>query len=319
MSDALRLRVRALSWEAEGILGIELVPPGRDVQLPPVEAGAHIDLQLPDGLVRSYSLTNEPGERHRYAIAVNLDANSRGGSRWIHESLRPGALLEARGPRNHFALVESAAHSVLIAGGIGITPLLAMARRLTALGRPWTLHYASRTRAQMAFVADLRRLAERACAMLDLRADREGDPPLDLPAIVAALPAGAHVYACGPAGLLDAFETATAALPREHVHLERFASTRAAAIDGGFTVVLARSGRHLPVPRGQTVLDALLAAGLDPLYSCREGICGTCETRVLRGTPDHRDLVLGDADKAAGDRMMICCSGALTPELELDL
>jgi vanillate O-demethylase ferredoxin subunit len=318
MSDVIRLRVRALTWEAEGILGLELVPMQPDHALPAVEAGAHVDLVLADGLVRSYSLTN-PGETHRWCVAVNRDAASRGGSRWIHDALRPGALLEARGPRNHFALDESAPHSVLIAGGIGITPLLAMARRLTTLGRPWTLHYAARTRAQMAFVAELRSLAERAGATLDLRTDHEGDPPLDLRAIVATLPAGAHVYACGPAGLLDAFEAATAALPRGRVHLERFANAQAAASDGGFTVLLARSGRRVPVLPGQTVLDAVLAAGLEPMYSCREGVCGTCETRVLRGTPDHRDLVLGDAEKAAGDRMMICCSGALTPELELDL
>lgn len=322
MSQALQLRVRALTWEAEGILGLELVPAQPGGALPPVEAGAHVDLMLADGMVRSYSLTN-PGETHRWCVAVNRDAASRGGSRWIHESLRPGALIDVHGPRNHFALNESAPHSVLIAGGIGITPLLAMARRLTALCRPWTLHYAARTRAQMAFVDELRQLAATATAAagatLDLRADHAGDPPLDLGAIVAALPAGAHVYACGPAGLLDAFEAATAALPRERVHLERFANAQAAASDGGFTVVLARSGRRVPVQPGQTVLDAVLAAGLEPLYSCREGVCGTCETRVLRGTPDHRDLVLGDAEKAAGDRMMICCSGALTPELELDL
>jgi vanillate O-demethylase ferredoxin subunit len=318
MSQALRLRVRAMSWEAEGILGLELVPAQPGSALPVVAAGAHVDLQLADGMVRSYSLTN-PGETHRWCVAVNRDAASRGGSRWIHESLRPGALLEARGPLNHFALDEAAPHSVLIAGGIGITPLLAMARRLTALGRPWTLHYAARTRAQMAFVDELQPLAARGGAMLDLRADQEGDPPLDLRAIVATLPAGAHVYACGPAGLLDAFEAATAALPPERVHLERFANVRAAASDGGFTVVLARSGQRVPVQPGQTVLDAVRAAGVEPMYSCREGVCGTCETRVLRGTPDHRDLVLGDAEKAAGDRMMICCSGALTPELELDL
>ncbi len=318
MSQALRLRVRAMSWEAEGILGLELVPAQPGGALPVVEAGAHVDLQLGGSMVRSYSLTN-PGETRRWCVAVNRDAASRGGSRWIHESLRPGALIEAHGPRNHFGLHETAPHTVLIAGGIGITPLLAMARRLTALGRSWTLHYAARTRMQMAFVAELRQLAERAGAALDLRADQEGDPPLDLRAIVATLPAGAHVYACGPAGLLDAFEIATAALPRERVHLERFANIQAAASDGGFTVVLARSGQRVPVQPGQTVLDAVLAAGVEPLYSCREGVCGTCETRVLRGMPDHRDLVLGDAEKAAGDRMMICCSGAVTAELELDL
>lgn len=316
--DPLNLRVRAMTWEAEGVLGLELVPLKPGGELPVVQAGAHVDLLLPGGLVRSYSLVN-PGEVHRWCVAVNRDAASRGGSRWVHESLRPGAQVQVLGPRNHFALAEAAPYSVLIAGGIGITPLLSMARRLTSLGRPWALHYAARTRAQMAFMGELRQLAERAGAPLDLRADHEGDPPLDLPAIVAARPAGAHLYACGPAGMLDAYEAATVALPREQVHLERFANTQEAASAGGFTVVLARSGQRVPVKAGETVLDALLAAGQQPLYSCRSGVCGTCETRVLRGTPDHRDLVLGDAEKAACDRMMICCSGALTPELELDL
>lgn len=315
---ARTLRVRALTWEAEGILGVELVPEQPDTSLPVVEAGAHIELHLAPGLSRSYSLTR-PGESHRWCVAVNRDAASRGGSRWIHESLRPGALLQVDGPRNHFALDESAPHAVLIAGGIGITPLLAMARRLTAIGRPWTLHYAARTRAQMAFVDELRALADRAGARLELRRDHEGDPPLDLPAIVAGLPEGAHLYACGPAGLLDAFEAATAALPRERVHLERFAAAQAPDTAGGYAVTLARSGRRVAVPPGQTLLDALIAEGLEPLHSCRSGVCGTCEVRVLRGTPDHRDLVLSDAQKAAGDRMMICCSGSLSAELELDL
>lgn len=312
------LRVRALTWEAEGVMGVELVPLRSDRPLPAAEAGAHIELQLAPGLARSYSLL-EPGETGRWRIAVQLDPASRGGSRRVHESLRPGAVLEVDGPRNHFALDESAPHAVLIAGGIGITPLLAMARRLTALSRPWTLHYAARTRARMAFVPELQALARAAGATLDLRCDHEGDPPLDLPAIVATLPEGAQVYACGPAGLLAAFEAATAALPPARVHLERFSGAPGAAAAGGFAVRLARAGRRVAVAPGQSILDALIAAGIEPPHSCREGVCGTCETRVLGGTPDHRDLVLGPAEKAAGDRMMICCSGALTPELELDL
>lgn len=321
MSNPIQLRVRILRWEAEGIFGIELVPAAPGTLLPMAEAGAHVDLHLGNGQKRSYSLTN-PGERQRWCVAVNLDAASRGGSRWVHEALRPGALINADGPRNQFALDEQAAHSVLIAGGIGITPVLAMARRLTALGRAWTLHYAARTRAQMAFVPELRALADQAGATLDLRCDQEpgaADRPLDLSAIVAGLPLAAHIYACGPAGLLDAFEAATVALPRERVHLERFASAQAAATDGGFTVVLARSRRQVAVAPGQSVLDALIAAGIDALHSCRQGVCGTCETRVLRGVPDHRDMVLGEAERAAGDRMMICCSGSKTSELELDL
>jgi vanillate O-demethylase ferredoxin subunit len=228
-------------------------------------------------------------------------------------------VVSASGPRNHFALDESAPHSVLIAGGIGVTPLLAMARRLTALRRPWSLHYAARTRAQMAFVEVWRALADEAGGALDLRCDREGDRPLDLVAIVAALPPGAHVYCCGPAPMLAAFQTATAGLPAARVHLEHFGPVQAAATAGGYTVKLARDGRSVAVAKGQSILDALMAIGVEPPHSCREGVCGTCETRVLCGTPDHRDLVLSDADKAAGDRMMICCSGALTDTIELDL
>lgn len=316
----LPLRVRALTWEAENVLGIELVPAEPDTLLPPVEAGAHIDLHLPGKLQRSYSLLNEPGERRRYCIAVNRDAASRGGSRWVHESLRPGAVLTVSAPRNNFPLAETAAQSVFIAGGIGITPILAMIRRLAALGRPWRLHYAARTRAHAAFVDTLRELAERGSGELDLRYDQEpGGRALDLGAIVGALPEGAHVYCCGPVGMLDAFEQATAALPRERVHVEYFAAKEAAATGGGFRVTLRRSGRTLDVPPGQTLLDCLIAAGAEPPWSCREGVCGTCETRVLDGIPDHRDLVLSPAEQAKNDRMMVCCSGARSPTLVLDL
>ena len=317
-SEALSLRVRSMSWEAEGILGIELVSATPGAALPLTQAGAHVDLQLGQGLWRSYSLTH-PGERHRWCIAVNHDAASRGGSRWIHETLRPGALIQAQGPRNHFALDEAAPHSVLIAGGIGITPLLAMARRLTELGRPWALHYAARTRARMAFIAELQALAGQAGASLDLRCDAEGDAALNLPALFAQLPLGAHVYACGPEGLLSAFEAAAKAWPHEQVHLERFVNAQAPATEGGFTVHLARSGRRVAVLPGQSILDALEAQGIEPLHSCRQGICGTCEAGVLRGIHDHRDHVLSDSERAQGQRMMICCSGAKTPELELDL
>lgn len=318
MNNRRKLRVRSMVWEAEGILGVELVPTTPDTTLPAPEPGAHVDLHLGNGCVRSYSLTN-PGEHHRWSLAVNLDAAGRGGSKWIHEALRPGATPEVDGPRNHFALDETAPHSVLIAGGIGITPLLAMARRLAAAGRPWTLHYAARSRAQMAFVDTLRELAERSGATLDLRCDHEGDAPLDLAGIVAALPEGAHVYACGPAGLLAAFEAATRLLPRERVHLERFASNQEAATEGGFTVKLARDGRSVPIAKGRSILDALIEIGIEPPHSCREGICGACETGVLQGTPDHRDLMLSEAERAEGTRMMICCSGSKGPMLVLDL
>jgi tetrachlorobenzoquinone reductase len=318
MNERRTLRVRSMVWEAEGILGIELVPLTPDTPLPAAEPGAHVDLHLGSGCVRSYSLTN-PGERDRWTLAVNLDPASRGGSKWIHESLRPGIALEVDGPRNHFALDEAASHSVLIAGGIGVTPLLAMARRLTALGKPWTMHYAARSRAKMAYADTLRELAECSGARLDLRCDHEGDPPLNLDEIVSTLPEAAHLYACGPAGLLSAFDAATARLERGRVHLERFASSQTAATEGGFTVKLARDGRSVPIVQGRSILDALIGIGLNPQHSCREGTCGSCETRVLEGTPDHRDEILTDAERAEGTRMMICCSGSKSPLLVLDL
>ncbi|MCK6424725.1 MAG: PDR/VanB family oxidoreductase [Burkholderiaceae bacterium] len=320
----LTLRVRALTWEAEGILGIELVPLQPNTLLPDFEAGAHIDLHLPDGLVRSYSLLNAPGERQRWCIAVNRDAASRGGSRWIHEQLRCGQTLTVGAPRNHFPLNEAAPLSVFIAGGIGITPILGMIRRLEALGQPWRLHYACRDRAHAAYVAELQALSEAAQAAgrdgtLDLHFDAERGRVLDLPGLVAALPPASHLYACGPKGLLAAYEAATAAWPREQVHLEYFAAQEAAATEGGYQVELQRSARSLQVRPGETLLDRLLAEGVDVLYSCREGVCGTCEVRVLEGEPDHRDLVLGAAERAANTRMMVCCSGARSARLVLDL
>jgi vanillate O-demethylase ferredoxin subunit len=320
MNQTLDLRVRAITWEADGILGFELVPTAPNALLPAFDAGAHVDLHLGNGLIRSYSLLNAPGERQRWCIAVNRDAASRGGSRFMHESVRPGQIVPVGAPRNNFPLREDAAFSVFIAGGIGITPILAMIRRLTALGRPWALHCAARTRATAAFVPTLTALAEQAGATLDIRYDQEpGARRLDLAAITAALPDDAHVYCCGPLPMLAAFEAATAALPRERVHVEYFATKDAPATAGGFEVKLVRSGRSVAVAAGQSILDALIAVGVEPPNSCREGICGTCETRVLCGTPDHRDLVLSEAEKAAGDRMMICCSGAKSPTLELDL
>lgn len=320
MQDTLTLRLRAMTWEAEGILGLELVPAAPGEPLPAFTAGAHIDLHLPGGPVRSYSLLNDPAERHRWCVAVHRDPASRGGSRQVHEQLRPGQLLTVSPPRNHFPLDEGAPLSVLIAGGIGITPLLCMVRRLTALGRPWVLHHAARTRAHAAFGDELQALAAQGGGTLHRVFDQEpGGRMIDIAALVADLPDGAHVYCCGPAGMLAAFERATAGLPPERVHLEYFAAKDAPAASGGFSVKLRRDGRTVPVPPGQSILDALSAIGAEPPWSCREGVCGTCEVRVLEGVPDHHDMVLSPAQREANDRMMVCCSGAKSPLLVLDL
>lgn len=319
-SEILQVRVRSVSFEAEGILSFELVPMPPLRELPAFTAGAHIDLLLPNGLTRSYSLLNAPQERHRYVIGVNKDGASRGGSRFMHETLRAGETLSIHPPRNNFPLDEGAARSVFIAGGIGITPMLSMIARARALGMPWQLHYAARTRRHAAFIDLLKDWEHEPEAAVNLVFDQEpGAAMLDIAAIVRDLPEDAHVYCCGPLPMLDAFERASARLAPARVHREYFAAKEAAATGGGFTVELARSGKCIQVRPGQTILDSLIDAGVEPPYSCREGVCGTCEVRVLEGLPDHRDLVLSADEQAANNRMMVCCSGAKSARLLLDL
>ena len=319
-SNTLQVRVRATIYEAQNILGFELVPLDPATALPAFTAGAHIELHLPGGLRRSYSLLNDPNETHRYCIGVNRDAHSRGGSRYMHEQLRTGAVLTIGAPRNLFAMDESSPFNVFIAGGIGITPMLGMIARSQAMGTPWRLHYAARTRQHAGFLDVLLRYQGQPGAEVQLNFDQEpGGRMLDLNAVIAAMPAGTHVYACGPTPMLDAYEKASASLPPERVHREYFAAKEAAATDGCYTVTLARSQRTLQIQPSQTLLDGLIAIGAEPTFSCQQGICGTCEVKVLEGTPDHRDMVLSDAEKAANDRMMVCCSGAQSARLVLDL
>lgn len=314
------VRVRAVTYEAQGILGFELVPHPPAPALPAFSAGAHIDLHLPNGLIRSYSLLNDPREQHRYVIAVNKDLKSRGGSRHLHEVLRTGDTLLIAGPRNNFPLDETSPHNVFIAGGIGITPILGMIRRSQALGTPWRLFYATRAPENAAFLDTLNTFRDDPKVEVNFNFDNaSGGRLLDLTSIVRTLPPAAHIYCCGPLPMLSAYEKATAGLPPERVHMEYFASSQAAATDGGFTVQLARSGKSLQILAGQSILDGLINIGIEPPYSCREGVCGTCEVRVIEGIPDHRDLVLSAAEKSANDRMMVCCSGAMSARLVLDL
>ena len=316
--DQLEVFVRSVTWEAPDIHSWELRPPsGGD--LPAFTAGAHIDLQLPNGMLRSYSLVNPQSERHRYVIAAQKDRASRGGSRCLHEQVRTGDRVRISPPRNNFPLAEDARHSVLIAGGIGITPIFNMAARLAALGRSWALHYCARTRAGTAFLEPIAAL-QSAHGKVHLNFDGEpGGTMLDLAAVVGAADADAHFYCCGPLPMLAAFEAATAARPPAQVHVEYFTAKDAPAKGGGFTVVLSKSGIELVVPEGKTILDTVLAAGIDAPYSCMEGVCGTCETRVIEGAPEHRDLVLTKDEQATNRVMMICCSGCKSDRLVLDL
>jgi vanillate O-demethylase ferredoxin subunit len=319
MTDLLEVRVKVITFEATGILSYELRRPAGG-ELPPFTAGAHVDLHLPHGLVRSYSLINPQDERLRYVVAVQRDAASRGGSRHVHDTIAPGDILAVSPPRNNFPLTEDAPHSLLIAGGIGITPLWCMVQRLEALGRSWQLHYCVRRREAAAFLEPIAALAARRAGRVHVNFDHEpGGEMLDIAALAARAAPDTHLYCCGPLPMLAAFEAATAARSRERVHVEYFTAREAPATAGGFTVVLARSGLSIAVAPGATIIDALFAAGIDVPHSCLEGVCGTCETTVLAGEPDHRDLVLSTAGHAANKTMMVCCSGAKSATLVLDL
>jgi tetrachlorobenzoquinone reductase len=315
----MQVRIKRISYEAEGINSYELVALAGD-DLVPFTAGSHIDLHLSNGMIRSYSLVNDQCERKRYIIAINKDAASRGGSRLIHETLRAGDVITISQPRNNFVLQENAVHSVLVAGGIGITPLLSMIRRLEALGRSWDLFYAARTRAAAAFLDELHALRCQGHSNLHLNFDQEPSGRMfDVAAILKDAASDAHLYCCGPVPMLEAFEAATTERPVEQVHVEYFKTKEKPAAEGGFDVRLARSNQTIRVEAGKTILNALLDAGIGANYACTEGICGTCETRVIEGIPDHRDLFLGKDEQAANKTMMICCSGSKSSTLVLDL
>lgn len=316
----VQVQVQAVRVEAHGVHSYELRALGGS-DLPAFTAGAHVDLHLPNGMTRSYSLCNSPSERDRYVIAVSKSATSRGGSKFIHEQLHAGAMLGIGRPRNNFALCEDAAHSILIAGGIGITPMRAMIARLETLEQSWELFYSCRERPMAAYLGELQALGARKDKRVQLNFDREpGGAMLDLTRIARDAAADSHIYCCGPQPMLAAFESATAFLDPERVHLEYFASKpKSPATNGGFHVELARSGRIIWVDAGKSILDTLLAQDIEVPYSCMEGVCGACETRVLGGIPDHRDGVLSEVERASSDRMMICCSGAKTERIRLDL
>lgn len=319
-SPMLDVVVVARREEAEGIASLELRRmPGE--WLPSFTAGAHIEVHVPTDqgvLHRHYSLANDPSERHRYVIAIGRDPASRGGSRWIHEHLREGQLLRIGEPRNNFPLVEDAARSVLIAGGIGITPLLAMARRLSTLNRKWSLYYCARTPARAAFLQDLLDLGGEVVPVFDAMA---GVAKLDLHALVASTATDTHLYCCGPGSLLKAFLCAAGTRDKQTVHVEWFSappeSSPGMGSDSAFTVRLARSNLTLQVGADQSILEVVRAAGIDVSHSCLEGICGSCETKVVSGECDHRDLIL--ADPTCHKSMMICVSRAKGDEITLDL
>jgi tetrachlorobenzoquinone reductase len=317
-SPMWQARVRTLRYEVEGVLSIELVPADGN-HFPAFTPGSHVDLHLPNGMIRSYSLLNAAEESDRYVLGVLFDKRSRGGSRFMHESLRCGTVLQISSPRNNFALDESAGESVLIAGGIGVTPILSMYRRLRAIGKAARVVYCARSRRQAAFLDEFNVLGGDVRHWFD---DEHDGQPFDFERFFAGQPKGIHAYCCGPLPMLAAYEAACAVAGIPNVHLERFAADPSVenAPGPGYVVRLERSNRTLSVPAGKHLLETLLAAGIECEYSCGEGICGACETTVLEGTPEHRDCVLTESERTAGKRMMICVSGSKSGgKLVLDL
>jgi vanillate O-demethylase ferredoxin subunit len=227
-------------------------------------------------------------------------------------------VIEISEPRNDFKLVEDAPMTVFFAGGIGVTPLWSMAQRLQALQRPWRLYYRGRSRATTALLREL--ATPEICDSVRLSfSDDPSGQRIDIAQVVADSPSGTHFYCCGPLSMLESFEAGCASLAEEFVHAEYFQAKDAPATEGGFVVRLARTGKAIPIEPGRTVLEALAEAGVSVPSSCQQGVCGACETKVLAGCPDHRDLVLSEAERKSGTTMMICCSGSHTPELVLDL
>ncbi|MFC3532781.1 PDR/VanB family oxidoreductase [Vogesella facilis] len=315
-STQIEVQVTCMRLEAEGVMSLELQAPDRS-PLPSWTPGAHIDLVLPSATVRQYSLCGDPQDSRRYRIAVLLEAAGRGGSREVHTALRVGQRLTIGGPRNAFEL-QAADSYLFVAGGIGITPLLPMIRQAERSGAHWLLLYGGRARQSMAFVAELAAYGDDKVRILP--ADEAG--MLDLDAIVKLAASGMHTYSCGPAGLLNALEARFAAEElASRLHIERFAAAPPAANvqAGELTVVLARSGRELAIPADKSILHALRDAGHCVPSSCEQGVCGMCETRVLCGEPDHRDMLLTEQERASGKVMMLCVSRARTPTLTLDL
>lgn len=307
--------------EADGIVSLELASLNGG-RLPAFDAGSHIDVELPNGMVRQYSLCNDAAETHRYVLGILLDPSTRGGSRSVHQDLREGSIVRISEPKNHFPLVR-AERSLLFAGGIGITPILCMAERLAAIGADFELHYCSRSKERTAFLRRIQSssFAERVHLHFD---DEATEQRLNTAAVLSNPDVGTHMYVCGPKGFMDhVMSTARDQHWSDtHIHCEYFAGAVTSAsghTQSSFEIRLASNGRVISVQPDQSIATALAAHGVEVPVSCEQGVCGTCVTRVLAGVPDHRDLYFTDEEKARNDQMTVCCSRAHSAQLVLDL
>lgn len=319
MSDQLlKVVVRKREEQGEGVVVLDLSDPSGQ-PLPAFEAGAHVDIHLKTGLVRQYSLCGDPANADAYRLGVLKDPASRGGSVAVHELLLEGREIEISLPRNHFPLADDARRSILIGGGIGITPMVAMAYALNARDSDFELHYCGRSRSRSAFLDELGNAAF--AARLHTHFDDEAsEQKLDLQRVLGAPQAGVHVYVCGPAGFMDwvIAEALKAGYADDHVHREYF-QVEVDASGAGFEVVAQRSGKTVQVAEGQSIVEALEAVGIKIEVSCEQGVCGTCLCDVLEGEPDHRDVYLTDEEKSANDQILVCCSRAKSNKLVLDI
>jgi vanillate O-demethylase ferredoxin subunit len=319
-AHAIKVAVARKHREAEDICTFELVAQdGRP--LPAFAAGSHIDLHLPGGITRQYSLCNDAAENHRYLIGVLKDPASRGGSEAMHAQVNEGDTLHISAPKNHFPLAHDARRSLLLAGGIGITPILCMTERLAVAGAEFEMHYCTRSPSRTAF----RERIEASSFAPHVRFhfdDNRAEQKLNLAVLLGTQVEGTHLYVCGPKGFMDAvLSTARAkGWPETQLHYEFFsAEVRPSASDGSFEVKIASSGRVVVVPKSKTVVQALAEVGVEVQTSCEQGVCGTCITRVLEGVPDHRDLYFTPQEQAANDQFTPCCSRAKSAMLVLDL
>lgn len=317
MQKWLEVEISQRQQATEAISVFELRrPDGGD--LPSFTAGAHVDVKIGDGLIRQYSLSNDPIETDRYVIAVLNEPASRGGSRAIHESFLHGMKIAVGEPRNHFPLADGDDHFVLVAGGIGVTPILAMARQLSRMGRSFEIHYCIRSRTTGAFLDVL--LGPAFAGRVTLHIDDEADSPaLDIARAVDQ--ARARLYVCGPGGFMNwVLGTAQGCMPEERIHRESFsAAPIEAANDDGFEVEIASSGQVFFIPADKSVAQVLEEAGVEVLVSCQQGICGSCITNILEGEPEHRDSVLSESERNSGRVFTPCCSRARSARLVLDI
>ena len=322
VNDQLVLQISDVQAEACGVLSLELRDP-RGAPLPAFEPGAHLEIKLPNGMLRHYSISNHSRERDRYVVGIGRAPQGRGGSEFVHRSLRCGMALETSAPRNHFRLQPDAERYLFIAGGIGITPIMSMVRWCIAEQRPWRLVYAARSPQRAAFCEALAPHGDAVRFHFD---SEHGGAALDVGAVLAGVQAGEQVYCCGPGALMDAVQAHGSHLPAGSLHFEYFAAPASGANKAGeageasgFELELRRSGLNLHVPADKSILDVVEAHGLSVPCSCREGLCRTCETTVIEGEVEHLDYVLSDEEREAGRTMVICVSRARAGRLVLDL